>query len=164
MTFENLESVILSSLYYTKFMQSDFRIRKCTHLRAGKQKFAFCELGFSLYKSLNVQQAMANRGLLSSGHAVFSLRKTVGKVSTILVTLTSRSDSNFERSNISLKETKPDGVDSSSNGLNYCVRNNEGKIRWFSADCIVFTLERKVSRHERTCILMMADNFSRIPL
>ena len=40
----------------------------------------------------------------------FSLRKTVGKVSPILVTLTSRSDSDFESSNVSLKENKPDGV------------------------------------------------------
>ena len=40
-----------------------------------------------------------------------SLRKTVGKVSPILVTLTSRSDSNFERSNINFKENKRDGVD-----------------------------------------------------
>ena len=54
----------------------------------------------------------------------FSLRKTVGKTSPILVTLTSGSDSNFERSNIGLKETKPNGVDSNSNGLDYCVRNN----------------------------------------
>ena len=46
----------------------------------------------------------------------FSLRKTVGKVSPILVTLTSHSDSNFERSNISLKENKRDGVDLNSNG------------------------------------------------
>ena len=55
-------------------------------------------------------------------------------MSPILVTLTSRSDSNLEPSNISLKETKPDGVDSNSNGPDYCVRNNEGKIRWFLAD------------------------------
>ena len=41
---------------------------------------------------------------------------------TILVTLTSRSDSNFERSNISLKENKPDGIDLNSNGLDYCVQ------------------------------------------
>ena len=53
------------------------------------------------------------------------------KVSPILVTLTSRSDSNFERSNISLKETKPDGVDWNSNGLDYCIRNNEGKFDGF---------------------------------
>ena len=64
----------------------------------------------------------------------FSLRKTVGKVSPILVTLTSRSDSNFERSNIGLKENKRDGVDSNSDGFDYCVRKNEGKILWFSAD------------------------------
>ena len=35
---------------------------------------------------------------------LFSLRKTVRKVSTILVTLTSRNDSNFERSHISSKK------------------------------------------------------------
>ena len=59
------------------------------------------------------------------------------RVSPILVTLTSRGDSNFERSNISLKENKPDGVDSNSNGFGYCVRKNEGKILWFSTDCIM---------------------------
>ena len=45
--------------------------------------------------------------------------------------------SNFERSNISLKENIPDGVDPNSDGYDCCVRKNEGKIRWFSADCIV---------------------------
>ena len=40
----------------------------------------------------------------------YSLSKTVGKVSPILVKLTSRSDSDFESSNVSLKENKPDGV------------------------------------------------------
>ena len=64
-----------------------------------------------------------------------SLRKTEGKVSPILVTLTSGSDSNFERSNIFFKENKWDGVDKNSNGLDYCVRKNEGKTLWFSADC-----------------------------
>ena len=59
-------------------------------------------------------------------------------MSPILVTLTSRSDSNFERLNISLKENKRDGVDSNSNGFDYCVRKNEGKILWFSADCLVY--------------------------
>ena len=34
----------------------------------------------------------------------------MGKSVTDLVTLTSRSDSDFERSNVSLKENKPDGV------------------------------------------------------
>ena len=51
----------------------------------------------------------------------------------ILVTLTSRSDSNFERSDISLKENKRDG---DSNGFDYCVRKNKGKVLWFSVDCI----------------------------
>ena len=43
-------------------------------------------------------------------------------MSPILVTLTSRSDSDFERSNHSLKENKPDGVDPNSNDLDYYVR------------------------------------------
>ena len=67
---------------------------------------------------------------------LLSLRKTVGKVSPILVTLTSRSDSEFESSNVSLKENKPDGVNPNSNDIDYYVRRNEGKILWFSADCI----------------------------
>ena len=71
---------------------------------------------------------------------VHSLRKTVGKVSPILVTFTSRSDSDFETSNVSLKENKPDGVNPNSNDINYYVRKNEGKIRWFSADCTVINV------------------------
>ena len=63
-----------------------------------------------------------------------SLQKTVRKVSLILVTPSSRSDSNFEGSHINLKENKRDGVDSNSSGFDYCVRKNEGKILWFSAD------------------------------
>ena len=47
----------------------------------------------------------------------------------------SRSDSDFEHSNVSLKENKPDGVDANSNDLDYCVRKNEEKILWFSVDC-----------------------------
>ena len=46
----------------------------------------------------------------------------------ILVTLTLRSDSDFEQSNNSLKENKRDGFDSNSNGFDCCVRKNEGKI------------------------------------
>ena len=68
---------------------------------------------------------------------LISLRKIVGKVSPILVTLTSRSDSDFEHSNVSLKENKPDGVYPNSNDIDYCVRKNEENIRWFSADCNV---------------------------
>ena len=45
-----------------------------------------------------------------------------------------RSGSDFERSNVSLKENKPDGVDPNSNDLDYCVRKNKEKIIWFSAD------------------------------
>ena len=74
---------------------------------------------------------------MCKSHNIISLRKTVGTVSVILVTLTSRSDSNFERSNISLKGNKRDDVDSNSNGFDYCVQKNEGKTLWFSADCNV---------------------------
>ena len=38
---------------------------------------------------------------------------------TDLVTLTSRSDSDFESSNVSLKENKPDGVNPNSNDIDY---------------------------------------------
>ena len=65
---------------------------------------------------------------------LLSLRKTVGKTSPFLVTLTSRSDSDVEISNVSLKENKPDGVNPNSNDIDYYVRKNEGKILWFSAD------------------------------
>ena len=61
--------------------------------------------------------------------------KTVGKVLPILVTLTTRSDSDFEISNVSLKENKPDGVNPNSNDIDYYVRKNEEKMPWFSADC-----------------------------
>ena len=57
-------------------------------------------------------------------------------MSPILVTLTSRSDFGFERSNVSLRENKPDGINPNSNDIDYFVRKNEGKILWFSADCI----------------------------
>ena len=57
------------------------------------------------------------------------MRKTVEKVSPILVTLPSRSDSDFESSNVNLK-----GVNPNSNDIDYYVRKNEGKILLFSAD------------------------------
>ena len=60
-----------------------------------------------------------------------SLQKTVGKVSPILVTVTSRSDSDFERSNVSLKDNKPDGVNPNSNDIDYYLRKNEGKFDGF---------------------------------
>ena len=49
--------------------------------------------------------------------------------------LTSQSDSDFERSKVSLKENKSDGVNLNSNDIDYSIRKNEGKILWFSADC-----------------------------
>ena len=71
-----------------------------------------------------------------------SLRKTVEKASPILVTRTSRSDSDVESSNVSLKENKPDSVNPNSNDIDYYVRKNEGKILWFSADCVASELLR----------------------
>ena len=59
---------------------------------------------------------------------MYSLRKTEGKVSPILVTLTPPSDSDFERSNVRLIENKPDGVIPNSNDIDYYVRKNEGKV------------------------------------
>ena len=55
--------------------------------------------------SLGTEQSQKTQGFVSQILLHYlSLRKTVRKVSPILVTLTSRSDSNFERSNISLKK------------------------------------------------------------
>ena len=48
--------------------------------------------------------------------------------------LMSRSDSDFERSKVSIKESKPDGVNPNSDDIDYYVRKNEGKILWFSVD------------------------------
>ena len=54
--------------------------------------------------------------------AYISLRKMVRKVSSILITFTSRNDCNLKSSNVSLKENKPDGVNSNSNDIDYYVR------------------------------------------
>ena len=64
----------------------------------------------------------------------FSLQKTVVKVSPILVTLMSCNDSDFESSNVNLKENKPNGINPNSNDINYYILKNEGKFLWFSAD------------------------------
>ena len=37
---------------------------------------------------------------------------------------------------LSFKENKLDGIDLNTTGLDYCVRENAGKIVWFSADSI----------------------------
>ena len=55
-------------------------------------------------------------------------------MSSIMVTLTTRSDSYFERSNISFFENNLDGVELNSNCLDDRVRKNGQKILWFSAD------------------------------
>ena len=52
-------------------------------------------------------------------------------MSSILVTLLSCNDFDFERWNICFKENQPDGVDLNSNNLGYCVRKNEGKLYGF---------------------------------
>ena len=54
-------------------------------------------------------------------------------MSPALVTLTSRSNSDLESSNISFKENISDGADLNPKGSDYCNRKNEGKIIWFSA-------------------------------
>ena len=46
------------------------------------------------------------------------------KVSSMLVTLTSRYDTHFGRLNISLNESKLDGMDLNSNRLEYGLRKN----------------------------------------
>ena len=43
-------------------------------------------------------------------------------MSPILVTLTSRGDSDLERSNVSLKQNKPDGVNPNSDDLDHYFR------------------------------------------
>ena len=60
-----------------------------------------------------------------------SLLKTVGKVSLILLTPMSGSDSDFESSNVSLKENKPDGVNPNSNDIDYYVRRIKEKFYGF---------------------------------
>ena len=64
----------------------------------------------------------------------------MGKVSPILVTLTSRIDSDFERSKFSLKENKPDDVDPNFNDLDYYVRKNEGKFYGFRQTELVYCI------------------------
>ena len=60
-----------------------------------------------------------------------SLRKTVEKVSPFLVTLTSRSDSDVESSNVTVKENKPDGVNPNSNNIDYYVQKMKEKFYGF---------------------------------
>ena len=52
-------------------------------------------------------------------------------MSPIVATLTSHSDSNFERSNISRKENKRHGVDLNSNALDYCIGKTKEKFYGF---------------------------------
>ena len=56
-------------------------------------------------------------------------------MSPILVTLTSRSVSDFDIfKNVGLRENKPDGVNPNSNDIDYYVRKNEGEILLSSVD------------------------------
>ena len=93
-----------------------------SHIALDDQKFSSkLTTGNSNKKSsINLAQELQ---LLSTVCPLSSVcgKPSTGKVSPSLVTLTSRSDSNFERSNISFKENKWDGVDSKSNCLDYCV-------------------------------------------
>ena len=68
-------------------------------------------------------------------------------MSPILVTLTSRSDSDVESSDVSLKESKPDGANPNFNDIDYYVRKNDEKIIWFSADCILSLMLVKFVRN-----------------
>ena len=52
-------------------------------------------------------------------------------MSPILVMLTSRSDSDFERLNISFKENKPDGVDLNSSSLTSAFEKAKEKFYGF---------------------------------
>ena len=52
-------------------------------------------------------------------------------MSPILVTLTSHVDSDFEHSNISFKENKPDGVDMNSNVLTTAFERTKEKFYCF---------------------------------
>ena len=61
-------------------------------------------------------------------------------MSPILVMLTSRNGSDFERSYVSLKENKPDGVNPNSNDIDYYVRKNEGKFDGFQQTVITWTI------------------------
>ena len=55
----------------------------------------------------------------------------MGKVSPILVTLTSRSDSDFKRSNISFNENKLDDIDLSSDSLTTAFERTKEKFYGF---------------------------------
>ena len=55
-------------------------------------------------------------------------------MSSILVTLTSRSDSDIERTNISFYENELDGVERNSKRLDDRFQKNGQKVPWFSAD------------------------------
>ena len=46
------------------------------------------------------------------------------------VTLTPHRDSDFESSNISVHDNKLDGIDLSSNSLDYCIRKSGRNILW----------------------------------
>ena len=79
-------------------------------------------------------------------------------MSPILVRLTSHNDSDFESSNVSLKENKPAGVNPNSNDIDYYVRENEGKILWFLADC---TVKFRILRHFLLVICYISLNMEK---
>ena len=63
----------------------------------------------------------------------------------IVLTLTSCSDSYLERSNISFYENRLDSVELNGSGLDVKVQKNRLKILWFSADCIMLQLGSTIS-------------------
>ena len=74
------------------------------------------------------------RLFLFIGQSSLVCGKPYERVSQILVTLTSHSDSHFEHSNTSFSENKLDGVDLNSNCRDCGVRKNRGKILSILAD------------------------------
>ena len=64
--------------------------------------------------------------------------------------LTSRSDSNFERSDLDLKENKADSVNLNSNGLDNCVKKSFYDPAIAGINTKIFTLAVTRLSHHRT--------------
>ena len=84
-------------------------------------------------------------------------------MSPILVTLTSRCDSNFECLNISFSENKMNGFDLSSNGVDNCVGKNGGKIQFFYSGLITHLhVSYTTPCGFRTLTLLRSDLLSKV--
>ena len=88
-------------------------------------------------------------------------------MSPILVTLTSRNDSNFEQSNISLQENKWDGVDLNSTGPTAAIERTKEKYYGFQQTvfinrvCISYELARSV-RKDRDFNILQYEKQTRL--